>query len=70
MAPPRYVDGLESIAQICELQGDICGAIAAYEEELEVFRKEWNFTTGETADVVHREIARLKKKMAQKQGGC
>lgn len=63
MAPPRYVDGLESIAQICELQGDISGAIAAYEEELEVFRKEWNFTTGETADLVHREIARLKKKM-------
>lgn len=64
MAPPRYVDGLESIAQICELQGDISGAIAAYEEELELFCKEWNFTTGETADVVRREIARLKKKMA------
>jgi len=64
MAPPRYVDGLESIAQICELQGDISGAIAAYQEELEVFDKEWNFTTGETADVVRREIARLKKKMA------
>lgn len=61
MAPPRYVDGLESIAQICELQGDIPGAIAAFEEELVVFQKEWNFTTGETADVVHREIARLKK---------
>ena len=61
MAPPRFVDGLESIAQICELQGDISGAIAAYEEELELFHKEWNFTTGETADVVRREIVRLKK---------
>lgn len=61
MAPPRYVDALESIAQICEIQGDIAGAIGAYQEELEVFRKEWNFTTGETADVVHRQIARLKK---------
>ena len=61
MAPPRYVDGLESIAQICELQGDIPGAIAALEEELTVFAEEWNFTTGETADVVRREITRLKK---------
>ena len=61
MAPPRYVDGLESIAQICELQSDIPGAIAALEEELVIFKSEWNFTTGETADVVRREIARLKK---------
>lgn len=43
MAPPRYVDGLESIAQICELQGDIPGAIAAFQEELEVYDKEWHF---------------------------
>lgn len=64
MAPPRYVDGLESIAQICELQSDIPGAISALEEELEVFEKEWHFTTGETADVVRREITRLKQKMA------
>lgn len=64
MAPPRYVDGLESIAQICELQGDIPGAIAAYQEELEIYDKEWHFTTGETADMVRREIARLKKKKA------
>ncbi len=64
MAPPRFVDGLESIAQICELQGDIPGAIAAYQEELEIFDKEWHFTTGETADIVRREIARLEKKMA------
>ena len=64
MAPPRFVDGLESIAQICELQDDIPGAIAALEEELTVFAQEWHFTTGETADVVRREIARLKKKMA------
>lgn len=61
MAAPRFVDGLESIAQICELQGDYAGAIAAYEEELELFDKEWHFTTGETADVVRRQIERLKK---------
>lgn len=61
--PPRYADSLESIAQICEIQGDIPGAIAAWQEELELFEKEWNFTTGETADVVRREIARLEKKL-------
>lgn len=61
--PPRYVDALESIAQICELQGDYAGAVAALQEELEVDEKEWNFTTGETADMVRREITRLKKKM-------
>lgn len=61
MAAPRYVDGLESIAQICELQGDFAGAIAAYEEELEVDAKEWNVTTGETVDEVYRQIERLKK---------
>ena len=60
MAPPRFVDSLESIAQICELQGDIDGAVAALEEELELFEKEWNFSTGETADKVRREIARLR----------
>lgn len=63
MTPPRYVDGLESIAQICELQGDIPGAIAALEDELDVFEQEWHFTSGETADVVRREIARLKKRI-------
>lgn len=61
--PPRYVDALESIAQICEIQGDYAGAISALQEELELDEKEWHFTTGETADMVRREIARLKKKL-------
>lgn len=63
MAPPRFVDALESIAQICERQSDYSGAIAALEEELEIYNKEWHFTTGETADAVRREITRLKKKL-------
>ena len=63
MKPPRYVDSLECIAQICEIQGDYTGAIAALEEELELDASDWNFTTGETADVVRREIERLKKKL-------
>ena len=58
--PPRYVDPIISIAQILELQGDFAGAIAAREEELEMYKTEWNFTEGETADAVRRDIARLK----------
>ena len=61
--PPRYVDPIISIAQILELQGDFAGAIAAREEELEMYKTEWNFTEGETADAVRRDIARLKKRL-------
>ena len=61
--PPRYVDPIISIAQILELQGDYVGAIAAREEELEMYKTEWNFTEGETADAVRRDIARLKKRL-------
>lgn len=61
--PPRFLDALESIAQICEVQGDIPGAIAAWEEELRYLDLEWHCTTGETADVVRRQIASLQKKL-------
>lgn len=59
---PRFVDYLESIANIEELRGNPVAAIAAYEEELEIFDREWHFTTGETADVVRRKIEQLKGK--------
>ena len=58
---PRFTDPLESISQVCELQGDIPGAIAALREELALQETEWHATTGETTDVVHRNIARLEK---------
>lgn len=61
--PPRFCDYLESIAQICELQGDITGAIAALNEVLDVQCNEWNVTTGETSDAVRRNIARLEEKL-------
>ena len=57
--PPRFVDGLECIAQICQITGDLPGAIAALEEELKLLADEWDTTTGETADKVRREIGRL-----------
>lgn len=63
MEAPRFVDPLESIAQICEIQGDYAGAVAVLTEELDIFEKEWHFATGETADVVRREIARLRERI-------
>lgn len=63
MSPPRWCDPIESIAQVYELMGDIPAAIAAWREELNLFETEWEFTTGETADVVHRNIARLEAKL-------
>lgn len=58
---PRYVDPIDSLAQCCEMDGDIAGAIAARKLELEVCEKDWDSTTGESIDHVHREIARLDK---------
>ena len=58
---PHYVDAIDSLAQICEMDGDIEGAIAAREYELEVSETEWGDTAGESVDAVRREIERLKK---------
>ena len=64
--PPQFVDALESIAQICEIQGDLPGAIAALEEELKVLAQQWDTTTGETADKSRREIQRLREMQARR----
>lgn len=61
--PPRFCDYLESIAQVCEVQGDISGAIAALNEVLTVQREDWHTTNGETTDIILRNIARLEKKL-------
>ena len=60
---PRFCDPYESIAQVCELQGNLREAIDTLKEELEVQKTEWNVTTGETADVVRRNIARLEQQI-------
>lgn len=60
---PRMVDPLEALAQYYERIGDYKAAIVTLQEELETFDKEWNFTEGESADRVHREIKRLEKKI-------
>ncbi|MCD7756083.1 MAG: hypothetical protein LUJ09_07145 [Firmicutes bacterium] len=59
--PPRYTDGLASIAQLCEIQGDYAGAIHAIQEEIQVLATDWGATAGETVDQHYRNIARLEK---------
>lgn len=60
---PRLVDPYEALAQFYERIGNYQAAINVLKEELEVFEKEWNFTDGESADIVRREITRLEKKL-------
>ena len=62
--PPRYTDGLTSIAQICEIQGDWAGAIAAHQEEITLLADEWDTADGETVDQHRRAIARLKARLS------
>lgn len=58
---PKYVDALESIAQLYEREGNYKAAIEALQEELQIHSTQWETSAGETVDRVHREIARLKK---------
>lgn len=60
---PRYCDPFDALAQFYEMQGNYQAAIDTLKEELDVCDKEWHFTTGESADVVRREIERLEKKL-------
>ena len=64
-AAPRYTDGLTSISLICEIEGDIPGAIAAAEEEISVLATEWATTTGESVEQHRRRIAALREKAGQ-----
>ena len=58
--PPRMVDALEAIAQVCERMGDPMRGVKALEREIAILRDEINTTSGETVDYVRREIERLK----------
>ncbi len=58
-APP-LVDPLQAMAQLCEIRGDIAGAIAAKREEAECVENQWHIT-GEELDQVLRDIQRLEK---------
>lgn len=66
---PRYVDPIDSLAQVCEMDGDLEGAIAARKLELEVSEKEWRCTSGESVDFIRRELARLEALLRQAKEG-
>lgn len=52
---------IDSLAQVCEMDGDIEGAIAARKFDLEITEREWGYVSGEIVDYVRREITRLEK---------
>lgn len=58
---PLFADTYEALAQLYEIKGDYGKAIATLEDELRLFKEDWGFDSGETADFVRRNIARLKK---------
>lgn len=59
---PPMLDPLEAIAQLCEIRGDIPGAIAARREEADRIENQWHIS-GEELDMVIRDIQRLEKKL-------
>lgn len=63
---PRMCDPFDALAQLYERMGCFDKAVAALQEELDVFDKEWRFTTGESTDIVRREIGRLQRQGQEK----
>jgi len=59
---PPLLDPLQAIAQLCEIRGDIPGAIAARREEADRIENQWHIS-GEELDMVIRDIQRLEKKL-------
>ena len=59
---PPMLDPLQAMAQLCEIRGDIPGALAARREEADRIENQWHIT-GEELDMVLRDIARLEKQL-------
>ncbi len=59
---PPLLDPLQAMAQLCEIRGDISGALAARKEEADRIENQWN-VSGEELDMVLRDIERLQKKL-------
>ncbi len=58
---PRFADTYEALSQLYEIVGDYDNAIRTLEDEIRLFKEDWNFDKGEEVDFVRRNIARLKK---------
>ena len=61
---PPMLDPLQAMAQLCEIRGNIPGALAARREEADRIENQWHIS-GEELDMVLRDIARLEKKQNQ-----
>ena len=61
---PPLLDPLQAMAQLCEIRGDIPGALAARREEAERIETQWHIS-GEELDAVLRDIQRLENKLIQ-----
>lgn len=59
---PPMLDPLQEIAQLCEIRGDIPGALAARREEADRIENQWHIS-GEELNCVLRDIQRLEKKL-------
>lgn len=59
---PPMVDPLQAMAQLCEIRGDIPGALAARMEEADRIENQWHIS-GEELDTVLRDIQQLEKKL-------
>lgn len=62
-APPRYVDCAGVAGHPPRAAGRPRRGHRRAEEQLELYRTEWSFTEGETADSVRRDIARLREQL-------
>lgn len=58
---PHEEDPIDSLAQVCEMDGDIAGALDARREQLRIAAEEWQDTAGESVDAIRRELLRLEK---------
>lgn len=59
---PPLLDPLQAMAQLCEIRGDIAGALAARKEEADRIENQWH-VSGEELNTVLRDIQRLEKKL-------
>lgn len=56
---PRYIDSLESIAQLYLKIGKRSEAVEAYKREIALLAEEWNTSFGESVDRIKREIEKI-----------
>ena len=59
---PRYTDAAMAIAQICEITGDVAGAVEAWKRYISILQEDWNTVEGVQIDCANRKIRELSGK--------